>query len=348
MYHVRMLRWLVVKNIFSTVFMTVSILCILVMAACRADNKSQPPAQVDLPSDWSLWWYQWQAPDRLLLQYDLHENIDYYVKFNTKTRSTTEITTSQNTNRMLFNYGSPTWQISPDRAWLIGYVSSGQRLAMELNSSKWVVGTTFAPWARWMPDSRGWLEWQWDDNTVIRLFHLSDDEASIKPQGAEYTIQGQWTVVGFISSDKILVHGMSEDGKDWVARIVALHRDAKVIMEWRLRIPNLHSVLGAAISPDLKRVCWLTLCKHFPHASRHPSEELSDASVTLDKNIWISTTDGKDQRLVYSMELPISFISYMANSGGLGIPSENDIEWVPGSKQVSFLQKGRLWTVDIP
>src|SRR5207302_9504744 len=129
-------------------------------------------------SKWQIIWYQSLLPGQNLLQYYADEGAEGVktVRYDTKAGMSTSLNLSNTAERTIYNFGYDGWQISPDREWLIGFLDDANRLVLEINGSKRFQKAMFAVNARWMPDSRGWIEWTYqNDTTVARNKYLTDD-----------------------------------------------------------------------------------------------------------------------------------------------------------------------------
>jgi len=297
---------------------------------CLAQEKPHAASQVELPKTWVVTWYQWQGPNQVLLQYSEKGGHTSTVQFNTKTASVTPLALSDEIKDALIWYGSVSWQLSPDNAWLTGWPGDDRHIAIEINGSKRIQTPMLGAWVNWMPDSHGWVEWNWKDHsTFIKLTRLSDDRSHVEEMPREYTLEDDWSLAGFVAPDKVLLY-RSTAGHTWAARIVALKSKAETVMEWKLQVQNVYDIYGAKISPDLKHICWLTLT----------------SKATLVPGIWLSDTDGKNQRGLWITGLDnIDRTTYWTTQKSWLSPS--DIQWVSGSDKICFRQQGRLYTVAI-
>ena len=304
------------------------------------------PIEVALPKQWEISWYQWQSPDQIILQYiQASTGFEKTVRFDTKTGTVTSLGLSDDAERSIFHYGASAWQLSPDHKWLIGCEGQNQRIAQKMNGSNRIERTRFGYGARWTSDSQGWIEWTPTGTaTLAKLTFLSDDQKKDKSQQLEYTLPNEARIIGFTTQKTLLLVSPFYPDKGWIAQIVALDSNVQTRRQWTLRIPNLLGIQDGAISPDLKRICWLAATEPAPQRLP-PHAHVSPYLGKVEANIWISDIDGKNLQHIATIELPDSSVMDYKWSHRYGLP--RDIQWVPNSRKVSYRWKARVWTMDV-
>jgi hypothetical protein len=210
---------------------------------------------------------------------------------------------------------------------------------------------------RWLPNGQGWMAWGMDfrpdrppatlsDHTDLKRSDFPEEHGGGSPAVSEYTLQDEWDIIGVIAPDRAVMLSPARRASMSGGATVRLCRfgtTLTTLSQYALRVPGLWRVVDGAVSPDGRRLCWITL--------REPSGTRSDGLITsmwprgdAVVDVWVSAIDGNGLRRIADLALPgVPYEAIQVRHRIEWLP--RGLQWIPGEERVSFLWSGRLWAV---
>lgn len=237
---------------------------------------------------------------------------------------------------------------SPDGRWLLWTVDNSYRHAATLDGTQFLTWDTGYQWNSelpcWMPDSRHWIEFSEDPLTATaneaRIYDVTSP-TSVQAVPLEIPTRQDQQIVAAGSLHRLIVMSAHEEGQDILHDPILLSYPLNVHIE--KATPILLPPTGKqaredlAVSPNGDRIAW-TVQRDYPPSRlalflhRYLKHISTDTLYT--QEIWITPTEGGGGYLLGYIPLQDTY------SGKI-----SDLQWLPDSRQLSFVHNNVLYTL---
>lgn len=322
-------------------------------AFCHARNSG-----ISLPLHWQVTWYQWLGPNRIICKAGDPSGNDesQTVTLDTRTGTVTKTKLGGNAEFSIFNNSFRAWQVSPDRRLLMGLGGGGSyRVAIDMNWRERIRVPKHGAHVRWTSDGQSWIEWDWvpqRNTTKLVYTSLPARHRGRRQRVQSVEIPGEWSNIAPVAHQMALMSRpvTATIGSEWTVRTIDLRYGRRISKDWILKVPGMRAIRANSISNNQKSVCWLLDCASEvnPPPVHNALDTHDNGDMKFTAEMWISAVNGEGLRRVAKVDVgpQTQIMSYYLSPSSLNWPL--DLQWVPGDQQLSFLNGGRIRTVDIP
>lgn len=347
-------RYLSVIARLLSVFAMVGSLLLVVPARCQAPNSNARPHPIQIASGAKISDFQWISPDRLIVEIQELNAVSRLEQLDPNTGAEYVIRGSRPS---IIDGVASIWPIPGGNRFLLA-------ADIETDHGNWVLGgldgiesdrravadvLRFRGDAAWLPDGSAWAEFdEGDGANFLYLFPnrkgAVGDQGALKPKAYRFTRFE--TVIGFTDKKHFLMSRRhlpaAVEGKYCQFITYELGRSNTVVEKQRSAIFDSAGawVRAVSLSPDRKRLCWLTLALSDPIGNSFGG--LPGAVA----DIWLTEIDGANKRFVTRVELPdvrLGAIEHETSDISTGVP--HSLSWSIDGKQISYLHNSQIWIV---
>ena len=312
--------------------MLVSVLIIFMASSTPAATV---PIRVNLPGARVVTWFQWLGPHKLIALYSTASDDRAKIRiYDTVANSVFEPQFEYDVSS-IEHYTNVCWRMSPDGKLLMGY--HGKRIITCLDGRHHINLPAFGIDVRWSQDSQSYAECEQGASTEIRVTTLTT--GLHRKSAYNYRFQGDvGSVIGLTGKKEpiLLKTGFPLS----TINIVQRGKGKPTIVGHSLNIPRCVNVVDGVLSPDGRRICWLTL-------NGRGNDDILDSRKEKDACLFLSDLNGNNLLKIHTLDL-----GYSARSGYTGdrfrLSAEPNLQWSTDGRYISFIARNQICLLTAP